>query len=76
MPKDPRKFHFSFEKTSSTRFDGLSLFQSFCKYLWLRRLPWVLRSLHGYRPVPKGRTNDPLDFATNFVFSPGGNHES
>jgi hypothetical protein len=29
MPKGPRKFHFSFEKTGLTRFGGLSLFQSF-----------------------------------------------
>jgi hypothetical protein len=36
MPKGPRKFHFSFEKTSLTRFGGLSLFQSFCKSLGLR----------------------------------------
>jgi hypothetical protein len=41
MPKDPRKFQFSFEKTGLTRFGGLGLFQSFCKYLCLRRLPWV-----------------------------------
>jgi len=26
MPKGPRKFHFSFEKTGLTRFGGLSLF--------------------------------------------------
>jgi len=36
MPKGPRKFHFSFEKSGLTRFGGLSLFQSFCKSLGLR----------------------------------------
>jgi len=36
MPKGPRKFQFSFEKTGLTRFGGLSLFQSFCKSLGLR----------------------------------------
>ena len=33
MPKGPRKFHFSLEKSGLTRFGGLSLFQSFCKCL-------------------------------------------
>jgi hypothetical protein len=37
MPKGPRKFHFSFAKTGLTRFGGLSLLQSFCKSLGLRR---------------------------------------
>jgi DDE family transposase len=37
MPKGPRKFHFSFVKTGLTRFGGLSLLQSFCKSLGLRR---------------------------------------
>jgi hypothetical protein len=32
MLKGPRKFHFSFEKSGLTRFGGLSLFQSFCKF--------------------------------------------
>lgn len=36
MPKGPRKFHFSFERSGLTRFGGLSLFQSFCKSLGLR----------------------------------------
>src|SRR5713226_7325738 len=36
MPKGPRKFRFSFEKTGLTRFGGLSLFQSFCKSLAVR----------------------------------------
>jgi hypothetical protein len=29
MPKGPRKFHFSFERSGLTRFGGLTLFQSF-----------------------------------------------
>jgi hypothetical protein len=70
MPKDPRKFQFSFEKTGLTRFGGLSLFQSFCKYLCLRRLPWVYALCLGSRPGPKIRTNNPINFAINFVFSP------
>lgn len=37
MPRGPRKFHFSFERTGLTRFGGLSPFQSFCKSLGLRR---------------------------------------
>jgi hypothetical protein len=37
VPKGPRKFHFSFEKRGLTRFGGLSLFQSFCKSLGVRR---------------------------------------
>jgi len=36
MPKGLRKFHFLFEKQGLTRFGGLSLFQSFCKFLGLR----------------------------------------
>jgi hypothetical protein len=36
MPKGPRKFHFSFDKTGLTRFGGLLLFQQFCKSLSLR----------------------------------------
>ena len=34
-PKGPRKFYFSFEKTCLTRFGGLSLFRSFCKFRWV-----------------------------------------
>lgn len=37
LPKEPRKFAFCFEKTGRTRFGGLRLFQSFCKWLALRR---------------------------------------
>jgi hypothetical protein len=29
MPKGPRKFHFSFEKTGLTRFGALSIFSHF-----------------------------------------------
>ena len=31
MPKGPRKFQFSFEKTGLTLFSELTVFQSFCK---------------------------------------------
>ena len=36
MPRGPRKFRFSFERTGLTRFGGLCLFQQFCKSLRLR----------------------------------------
>jgi hypothetical protein len=37
MPKGPRKFHFSFERSGLTHFGRLSLFQSFCKSLGPRQ---------------------------------------
>jgi len=37
MPKGPRKFDFTFEKSGLTRFGGLSLFQSFCRGFAIRR---------------------------------------
>jgi Transposase DDE domain group 1 len=36
MPKGPRKFDFTFEKSGLTRFGGLSLFQSFCRAFAIR----------------------------------------
>jgi len=56
MPKGPRKFHFSFEKTGLTRFGGLSLLQSFCKSLGLRRflqlyVRWPDYHCRDYHPV-------------------------
>jgi len=42
MPKGLRKFHFSFEKTGSTRFGGVNVSQSICKSLVLR-FPFPLR---------------------------------
>ena len=56
MPKGPRKFAFSFEKTGLTRFGGLSLFQSFCKSLALRRflqrsIRWPEYDHRGYHPA-------------------------
>jgi hypothetical protein len=37
MPKGPRKFDFTFEKSGLTRFGGLSLFHSFCRGFAIRR---------------------------------------
>jgi Transposase DDE domain group 1 len=56
MPKGPRKFHFSFDKTGLTRFGGLSLLQSFCKSLGLRRflqlyVRWPDYHYRDYHPV-------------------------
>jgi hypothetical protein len=56
MPKGPRKFHFSFERTGLTRFGGLSLFQSFCKSLGLRHflqlyVRWPSYHPRGYHPA-------------------------
>lgn len=44
MPKGPRKFHFSFEKTGSTRFGGVNVSQSICKSLVLR-FPFPLETV-------------------------------
>jgi hypothetical protein len=56
MPKGPRKFHFSFVKTGLTRFGGLSLLQSLCKSLGLRRflqlyVRWPDYQYRDYHPV-------------------------
>lgn len=56
MPKGPRKFAYSFEKMGLTRFGGLSLFQSFCKSLGLRRflqlaVRWPVYDHRGYHPA-------------------------
>lgn len=56
MPKGPRKFHFSFERTGLTRFGGLSLFQAFCKSLGLRHflqlyVRWPKYSGRDYYPA-------------------------
>jgi hypothetical protein len=56
MPKGPRKFHFSFERSGLTRFGGLSLFQSFCKSLGLRHflqlyVRWPDYQHRGYHPA-------------------------
>lgn len=50
MPKGPRKFHFSFERSGLTRFGGLSLFQSFCKSLGLRRFLQLSVRWPAYHP--------------------------
>src|SRR5215510_5314016 len=36
MPKGPRKFDFTFERSGLTRFGGLSLFQAFCRAFAIR----------------------------------------
>src|SRR5262245_49281298 len=56
MSKGPRKFHFSFVKTGLTRFGGLSLLQSLCKSLGLRRflqlyVRWPDYQYRDYHPV-------------------------
>jgi hypothetical protein len=56
MPKGPRKFRFSFERSGLTRFGGLSLFQSFCKSLGLRHflqlyMRWPDYQHRGYHPA-------------------------
>jgi hypothetical protein len=56
MPKGPRKFHFSFERSGLTRFGGLNLFQSFCKSLGLRHflqlyVRWPDYHFRGYHPA-------------------------
>lgn len=65
MPKGPRKFAYSFEKTGLPRFGGLSLFQSFCKSLRLRHfLQWAVRW-----PAYDHRGYHPADMFLAHVFS-------
>jgi Transposase DDE domain group 1 len=70
MPKGPRKFQFSFEKTGLTRFGGLSLFQSFCKSLGLSSLPAALRSL---ARLPSPELSSCRSFSSSPVFDGGWN---
>jgi hypothetical protein len=65
MPKGPRKFHFSFEKTGLTRFGGLSLFQSFCKSLGLRHF----LQLYVRWPDYRHRSYHPADLFIAHLFS-------
>src|SRR5207248_8125604 len=56
MPKGPRKFYFTFEKSGLTRFGGLSLFQAFCRSLQIRRflqvlVRWPDYDYRGYHPA-------------------------
>jgi hypothetical protein len=56
MPKGPRKFNFAFERSGLTRFGGLSLFQSFCRSLQIRRflqvfVRWPGYDYRGYHPA-------------------------
>jgi hypothetical protein len=65
MPKGPRKFHFSFEKSGLTRFGGLSLFQSFCKTLGLRHFLQLYVRWPDYHP----RDYHPADLFLTHVFA-------
>lgn len=65
MPKGPRKFHFSFEKTGLTRFGGLSLFQSFCKSIGLRHF----LQLYVRWPDYRHRSYHPADLFLAHLFS-------
>jgi hypothetical protein len=65
MPKGPRKFQFSFEKTGLTRFGGLSLFQSFCKSLGLRHF----LQLYVRWPDYRHRSYHPADLFLAHLFS-------
>jgi hypothetical protein len=56
MPKGPRKFIFSFEKSGLTRFGGLSLFQCFCRTFAIRHflqlgVVWPEYDHREYHPV-------------------------
>jgi len=56
MPKGPRKFDFTFEKSGLTRFGGLSLFQSFCRAFAIRRflqkfVRWPNYDYRDYHPA-------------------------
>src|SRR5262245_23824395 len=59
MPKGLRKFYFSFEKTGLTRFGGLSLFQSFCKFLGLRHFLQLYVRWPDYSPAVPSRRSFP-----------------
>ena len=72
MPKGPRTFHFSFEKTLLTRFGGLSLFHSFCKSLDL----WHLFGPGAVRPIVEAKVADLNQFARHLVAFPSAKHES
>lgn len=65
MPKGPRKFHFSFERSGLTRFGGLSLFQSFCKSLGLRRF----LQLYVHWPDYHHRAYHPCDLFLTHLFA-------
>jgi Transposase DDE domain group 1 len=65
MPKGPRKFHFSFERSGLTRFGGLSLFQSFCKSLGLRHF----LQLYARWPDYHHRSYHPADLFLAHVFA-------
>lgn len=56
MPRGPRKFDFTFEKSGLTRFGGLSLFHCFCRAFAIRHflqlsVRWPDYHPRGYHPV-------------------------
>lgn len=65
MPKGPRKFAFSFEKSGLTRFGGLSLFHSFCRAFAIRHF---LQLTVGW-PEYDHREYHPVDLFLAHVFS-------
>lgn len=65
MPKGPRKFHFSFDRTGLTRWGGLCLFQQFCKSLMLRRFLQTYVSWPSYHH----RAYHPADLFLAHVFA-------
>lgn len=65
MPKGPRKFSFAFERRGLTRFGGLSLFQSFCRSLQIRRFLQLFVRWPDYDP----RGYHPADLFLAHVFS-------
>src|SRR5438552_5093485 len=74
MPKGPRKFYFTFEKSGLTRFGGLSLFQVFCRSLQIRRflqvlVHWPDYDYRGYHPDRKStRLNSSHQIISYAVF--------
>lgn len=65
MPKGPRKFQFSFERTGLTRWGGLCLFQQFCKSLRLRYFLQQQVRWPSYHP----RSYHPCDIFLAHIFA-------
>ena len=65
MPKGPRKFHFSFEHPSLTRWGGLILFQSFCKSIGIRHFLQLYVRWPDYYP----KEYHPVDLFMAHIFA-------
>lgn len=65
MPRGPRKFHFSFDRTGLTRWGGLVLFQQFCKSLRLRY--FLQHAVHW--PAYHHRNYHPVDIFLSHLFA-------